>query len=128
VPQLPRGELVLESPPELAEPIPRGFGQLLMMLPMVAGGAAMAIMYSNRGGGTLTYVVGALFGVSMLGMAATSIGTSHGTTRGEVDAKRREYMRYLAQARRQVRKAATQQRTALLWRHRAPTTLCSFKL
>ncbi len=125
VPPLPRGELVLESPPELAEPLPRGIGQLLMLLPMIAGGAAMAIMYSNRGGGVMTYVVGGLFGVSMLGMAATSIGSSHGTKKAEVDAKRREYLRYLAQARRQVRQAASQQRTALLWRHPPPTTLWS---
>jgi len=125
VPPLPRGELVLESPPELAEPLARSAAQFLMLLPMIAGGAAMAIMYSNRGGGVLTYVVGGLFGVSMLGMAAMSFGSSHGSRRAEVDAKRREYMRYLAQSRRQARKAAGQQRAALLWRHPPPGTLWS---
>ena len=124
-PPLPRGELVLESPPELAEPIPRSLGQLLLLLPMFAGGAAMAIMYANRGGGALTYVVGGLFGVSMIGMAAMSFGASQGAHKGEVDAKRREYLRYLAQSRRQVRRAAEQQRTALLWRHPSSTMLWS---
>jgi S-DNA-T family DNA segregation ATPase FtsK/SpoIIIE len=116
---------VLESPPELAEPLARNMAQLLMLLPMLAGGAAMAVMYSNRGGGVLTYVVGGLFGVSMLGMFATSFGSHQGTRRAEVDAKRREYMRYLAQSRRQARKAAAQQRAALLWRHPPPVRLWS---
>jgi S-DNA-T family DNA segregation ATPase FtsK/SpoIIIE len=125
VPPLPRGELTLESPPELAEALPRGASQYLMLLPMVAGGAAMAIMYSNRGGGVLTYVVGALFGVSMLGMFVTSFGASQGSKRAEVDARRRDYLRYLAQSRRQVHKAAAQQHEALQWRHPPPETLWS---
>ena len=88
VPALPRGELVLESPPELAEPLPRNMAQLLMLLPMLAGGAAMAIMYANRGGGVLTYVVGGLFALSMVGMFAMTLSSSHGSKRAEVDAKR----------------------------------------
>ncbi|GIF73787.1 type VII secretion protein EccC [Asanoa siamensis] len=122
-PALPRGELTLEPPPELSDPLPRSPLQLLMIVPMVAGVAAMAILYSGRGGGTLTYVVGGLFGLSMLGMAMTSMGGSGQNTRAEVDAQRRDYLRYLAQARRQARGAAAQQRTALLWRHPAPTAL-----
>jgi len=70
-------------------------------------------------------VVGGLFGVSMLGMAAMSLGGNQGSKKAEVDAKRREYLRYLSQARRQARKAADQQRAALLWRHPPPSTLWS---
>ncbi|WP_422770044.1 type VII secretion protein EccCa [Plantactinospora sp. WMMC1484] len=125
-PPLPRGELVLEPPPELSDPLPRSPLQMLMLVPMVAGVAAMAILYSGRGGGVLTYVVGGLFGLSMLGMAATTMGGGgHGNSRAEVDAQRRDYLRYLTQARRKARNAAAQQRTALLWRHPAPTTLWS---
>ena len=109
-PRMPRGELVLESPPELAEPLPRSMAQLLMILPMVAGGGAMAFMYAGGGrGGMLTYVVGGLFAVSMLGMASAR-WVQHGGSRAETDAQRRDYMRYLAQSRRQVRRAAAQQR------------------
>ncbi|MGX7672130.1 type VII secretion protein EccCa [Plantactinospora sp. DSM 117369] len=124
-PPLPRGELALESPPELSEPLPRSLLQVMMLVPMVAGVAAMAILYSGRGGGVLTYVVGGLFGLSMLGMAATSMGGGHGNSRAEVDAQRRDYLRYLTQARRKARNAAAQQRTALLWRHPAPSALWS---
>jgi DNA segregation ATPase FtsK/SpoIIIE, S-DNA-T family len=129
-PPLPRGELALEAPPELADPLSRGFLPLLMMLPMVAGVAAMAILYSGRstgsgGSNVLTYVVGGLFGLSMLGMAVGSFGMGQGNRRAEVDAQRRDYMRYLAQVRRQARRAATQQRTALMWRHPDPAALWS---
>ena len=50
-PELPRGEVLLESPPELPESISRGFGAALTYLPMAAGGGAMALMFVGRGGG-----------------------------------------------------------------------------
>lgn len=123
-PQLPRGELLLESPPELAEELPRGIGQLLMILPMLCGAGAMAFLYAGRGGGTMTWVAGGLFGVSMVGMAIGSL-SGGGDKKTEMDAERRDYMRYLAQVRRQARRAAAQQRAALLWRHPDPTALWS---
>jgi DNA segregation ATPase FtsK/SpoIIIE, S-DNA-T family len=53
-PQMPRGELVLESPPPLPTALPKGMGQLLMILPMLLGAGAMAFMYAGRGGGMVT--------------------------------------------------------------------------
>ncbi|MDT5025040.1 MAG: segregation ATPase FtsK/SpoIIIE, family, partial [Micromonosporaceae bacterium] len=123
-PQLPRGELLLESPPELAEELPRGIGQLLMVLPMLCGVGAMAFLYAGRGGGAMTWVAGGLFGVSMLGMAVGSMG-GRGEKKAELDAERRDYMRYLAQVRRQARRAAAQQRAALTWQHPEPDALWS---
>ncbi|MEV6344879.1 type VII secretion protein EccCa [Actinoplanes sp. NPDC051851] len=124
-PQLPRGELLLESPPELPEQLPRSVGQMLMILPMVCGVGAMAFLYAGRGGGTITYVAGALFGVSMLGMAVSTMGQGGGNKKAELDAERRDYMRYLSQVRRQARRAAAQQRSALVWRHPEPDALWS---
>src|SRR5690606_40345706 len=66
-----------------------------------------------------------LFGVSMLGMAVMSFGANQGSRKGELDAKRREYLRYLDQSRKQAHKAHAQQRAALLWRHPAPDSLWS---
>ncbi|MDT4995711.1 MAG: segregation ATPase FtsK/SpoIIIE, family [Actinoplanes sp.] len=122
-PQLPRGELVLESPPELAEQLPRGIGQMLMILPMLCGVGAMAFLYAGRGGGAMTMVAGGLFGVSMLGMAVGSMG--RGNDKAELDGERRDYMRFLSQVRRQARRAAAQQRATLQWRHPAPAELWS---
>ncbi|WP_431891850.1 type VII secretion protein EccCa [Micromonospora haikouensis] len=123
-PALPRGEVLLESPPELPEPTPRGMGQLLMILPMVCGVGAMAFLYAGRGGGMMTYVAGGLFGVSMLGMAIGSL-SSGGNDKAELNAERRDYMRYLAQMRKRTRRAAEQQRAAMTWRHPEPDALWS---
>jgi len=122
-PPLPRGELMLESPPELPEQLPRGIGQMLMFLPMLAGVGAMAFMYSGGQNNTRMMVTGALFGVSMLGMAVTQFTQGGGEKKHELDAERRDYMRYLAQVRKQARRAASQQRAAVLWRHPAPDAL-----
>ncbi|MEH1057295.1 type VII secretion protein EccCa [Micromonospora sp. CPCC 206171] len=123
-PALPRGEVLLESPPELPEQTPRGMGQLLMILPMVCGVGAMAFLYAGRGGGMMTYVAGGLFGVSMLGMAIGSLGNG-GNDKAELNAERRDYMRYLAQMRKRTRRAAEQQRAAMTWRHPEPDALWS---
>lgn len=122
-PQMPRGELLLESPPELPEQLPRGFGQLLMILPMVCGVGAMALLYAGRTAGIVTWVAGGLFGVSMLGMAVGSMSVGGGNKKAEVDAERRDYMRYLSQVRKRARRAAAQQRAALTWRHPDPDVL-----
>ncbi|GIJ49689.1 type VII secretion protein EccC [Virgisporangium aliadipatigenens] len=121
---MPRGEVLLESPPELPEELPRGFGQVLMILPMVCGVGAMAFLYAGRSGGAMTWIAGGLFGVSMLGMAVGTMGGGE-NKKAEVDAERRDYMRYLAQVRRRVRRAADQQRSATLWLHPAPDALWS---
>ncbi|MFI7577685.1 type VII secretion protein EccCa [Micromonospora sp. NPDC049497] len=123
-PALPRGELLLESPPELPEPTPRGMGQLLMILPMVCGVGAMAFLYAGRGGGMMTYVAGGLFGVSMLGMAVGTLFNGN-NDKAELNADRRDYMRYLAQMRKRTRRAAEQQRAAMAWRHPEPDALWS---
>ena len=85
-PPLPRGEILLESPPELPEQMPKGIGPLLMMLPMLAGVGAMAFMYSGGQNNTRMMVTGALFGVSMLGMAIGQFSSGGGEKRAELDA------------------------------------------
>ncbi|MFC0029203.1 type VII secretion protein EccCa [Micromonospora chaiyaphumensis] len=123
-PALPRGEVLLESPPELPEPQAKGMGQVLMILPMLCGVGAMAFLYAGRGGGMMTYVAGGLFGVSMLGMAVGTLGNG-GNDKAELNAQRRDYMRYLAQMRKRTRRAAEQQRSAMTWRHPEPDALWS---
>ncbi len=122
-PAMPEGELLLEPPPALPEQLPRGIGQLLMMLPMLAGVGAMAFLYAGHGSGPVTYVAGGLFGVSMLGMAVGQFATGGAEAKAELNADRRDYMRYLGQSRKRVRRAAEQQRAAQLWRHPDPDSL-----
>ncbi|HEU5156886.1 MAG TPA: type VII secretion protein EccCa [Streptosporangiaceae bacterium] len=125
-PQLPRGEILLESPPEIPEIISGGFGQTLMYLPMVAGGAAMGLMFMGNGGGNpIMYVASGMFGLSMVGMMFSQMGRTSGERKQRLNGQRRDYYRYLAQVRKRVRRAAEQQREALEWNSPDPTSLWS---
>ncbi|WP_203823597.1 type VII secretion protein EccCa [Actinoplanes palleronii] len=124
-PQMPRGELLLESPPEIPEALPRSMGQMLMVLPMICGVGAMAFLYAGKGGGTMMWVAGGLMGVSMLGMAVGTMGGGNNDSKAELNAERRDYMRYLAQMRKRARRAAAQQRSATTWKHPEPDALWS---
>lgn len=127
-PPMPRGDLLLESPPELPPPAAKQtFGALLRFLPMIAGGLAMGLMYSGMltNGGKMgpAAIAGGLMGVSMVGMMISQMGRGNNDESQELDASRRDYFRYLGQTRRQVRKTAADQRKAVTWRHPAPDTL-----
>ena len=92
---------------------------------MLGGSVAMAMMM-GRGGGTYSYVVGAMFGVSSLAMLATSWGSASGSPKkAEMMAARREYLRHLAGLRRRVRDTAARQRAGLFYRHPDPGPLWS---
>ncbi|HSV66255.1 MAG TPA: type VII secretion protein EccCa [Mycobacteriales bacterium] len=124
-PEPPRGEVLLESPPELPESVSGGMGAALTYLPMAAGGGAMVLMFAGRGGGALQYVTGIMFAVSMLGMFGGQLGRGTSEKKRKLNADRRDYARYLSQVRRRVRRAARQQREALLWRNPDPDALWS---
>jgi S-DNA-T family DNA segregation ATPase FtsK/SpoIIIE len=122
---MPRGEILLESPPELPELVPQGFQQVLMYLPMLAGGGAMVFMVAGRGGGAMQYAAGGMFAVSMFGMMLGQIGRNSGERKVKLNNERRDYLRYLSQVRAKVRKAAKQQREALEWGSPHPGSLWS---
>jgi S-DNA-T family DNA segregation ATPase FtsK/SpoIIIE len=125
-PQLPRGEILLESPPEIPEIISGGFSQMLMYLPMVAGGAAMGLMFMGSGGGNpIMYVASGMFALSMVGMMFGQMGRTSGERKQRLNGQRRDYYRYLAQVRKKVRRAAEQQREALEWNSPDPGSLWS---
>lgn len=127
-PREPRGEIVLESPPELPETVAGGgAGQALMMLPMMAGAGGMGLMMVARGGGggsnPIMIVAMGMMGVAFGGMMLGSMGRQSGEKRRKLDGDRRDYQRYLVQVRRRVRKVVEQQRSAALWHHPEPRSL-----
>jgi len=124
-PEMPRGEVLLESPPELPEVTTEGFRNVLTFLPMAAGSGAMAFMFLGPGGNTLQMVAGGMMGLSMFGMMFSQIGQRSGERKSKLNAERRDYLRYLGQVRAKVRKAAAQQREALEWYNPAPDRLWS---
>ncbi len=124
-PEIPTGELPVEAPPEIPPVTGGRWQQLLMVLPMLGGTVAMAMMF-GRGGGAYSYVVGGMFGLSSLAMLVTSWGSASGTPKkSEMMAARREYLRHLKGLRRRVRETAGRQRAGLYYRHPDPGRLWS---
>ncbi len=124
-PDYPSGEVVLEAPPELPGAEGHRWQQMLMMLPMLAGSVAMALMYTSYRTGPLMYVTGGLFGLSAVGMLGSQVLFSGGQAKQAMRTARREYMRYLAQQRAKVRRTIQRQRTGLHYRYPDPDTLWS---
>jgi S-DNA-T family DNA segregation ATPase FtsK/SpoIIIE len=124
-PQEPRGEIVLESPPDLPETqVGGGAGAILTVLPMVAGAGGMALMMTVRTNGSpVLYIAAGMIALSFGTMALGNVGRQAGEKRRKLDGDRRDYQRYLVQVRRKVRKAAEQQRKAALWHHPDPASL-----
>jgi DNA segregation ATPase FtsK/SpoIIIE, S-DNA-T family len=124
-PEYPSGELILQPPPEVTQPTGRGWGMALMVLPMLSGSAAMALMYSRYGGGgTIAWVTGGLFGLSSIGMLAMLFSQQGGgQKKSEMVKARRDYMRHLSQQRARAQKTIHQQRKASFYRHPDPDSL-----
>ncbi|WP_422744132.1 type VII secretion protein EccCa [Micromonospora sp. WMMD754] len=122
-PEIPVGELPVEAPPEIPVATGGRWQQALMVLPMLGGTVAMAMMF-GRGGGAYSYAVGGMFGLSSLAMLVTTWGSA-GPKKSELMAARREYLRHLATLRRRVRETAGAQRAGLSYRHPEPGRLWS---
>ncbi|GIF04488.1 type VII secretion protein EccCa [Actinoplanes siamensis] len=125
-PVMPSGEVLLDPPPEIPPPGGKGWTRMLMVLPMGAGAAAMGLMMGVQRGGPLTYVAGAMYGVSVLGMIAMMATNTSGPGKREMIESRRQYLRHLSQLRAQLRNTIRQQREALYYRNPDPATLWTF--
>ena len=122
-PEIPTGELAVDAPPEIPPPAGGRWQQLLQVAPMLVGTVATALLFSN-GGGASSYLIGGVFGLSTLGMLATS-WSGTGPKKSEMMQARREYLRHLATLRKRVRETAERQRTGLFYRHPDPDRLWS---
>jgi S-DNA-T family DNA segregation ATPase FtsK/SpoIIIE len=125
-PVMPSGEVPLDPPPEIPPPQGKGWSRMLMILPMGAGAAAMGLMMGAQRGGPITYVAGAMYGVSILGMFAMMLTNTSGPGKREMIEARRQYLRHLSQLRAQVRDTIRRQREALYYRNPDPETLWTF--
>jgi S-DNA-T family DNA segregation ATPase FtsK/SpoIIIE len=123
---MPSGEVPLDPPPEIPPPQGKGWSRMLMILPMGAGAAAMGLMMGAQRGGPITYVAGAMYGVSILGMFAMMLTNTSGPGKREMIEARRQYLRRLSQLRAQVRDTIRRQREALYYRNPDPGTLWTF--
>ncbi|MFE2284729.1 type VII secretion protein EccCa [Streptomyces sp. NPDC059443] len=121
-PEVPSDELRLESPPEL----PRGQqeGVLMQLLPMLGMGSS-AVFFFMPGAAPVMRIMGVLMMVSTVGMLVAQLVRHRRGTQGQMADTRRDYLKYLAQTRRQVRRTARAQRDAQLYLHPSPEQLWS---
>jgi S-DNA-T family DNA segregation ATPase FtsK/SpoIIIE len=122
---MPEGEIQLQEPPGLPEQ-QSGMSNLMTMLPMALSSLAMVFMFMRSGsgsGGTMTYVGIGLMMAASGGMLVSGLMRGSHDRKRQVRSERRDYLRYLSQMRRQVRRTIEQQRLALAWRHPGPEEL-----
>jgi len=124
-PPLPEGQVELAEPPVLGEPATADLGSMLGMMPMALGMGTMALMFSAAKGSTTTYMMSGMMGGSMVFMGLGQVGRSGLDRKRRMRAERRDYLRYLAQLRRQALEAAEAQRAAVGWDHPDPAALWS---
>ncbi|WP_371521968.1 type VII secretion protein EccCa [Kitasatospora sp. NBC_01300] len=125
-PAMPDGEIQLQEPPVLPE-AQSGMSSMIAMAPMALSSLSMVFIFlrPGDGGGIMTYVAMGMMGLSAVGMLVTQLIRSSSDRKRELRAERRDYLRYLAQVRRQVRAHISRQQEALAWRHPAPDVLAS---
>ncbi|MEV0055436.1 type VII secretion protein EccCa [Saccharopolyspora shandongensis] len=126
-PPMPSGELNLQEPPELPE-VQSGFSGMITYLPMALSSLAMVMIFLRPGmggGGTIMYFAMGMMVLAALGMLAANFLRASSERKRQMSGSRRDYLRYLGQVRRQVRKTVVAQRRAQTWRHPEPTAVWS---
>ncbi|WDZ83738.1 type VII secretion protein EccCa [Micromonospora cathayae] len=124
-PDAPDGEVELQEPPLMAEEAPLDFRSFVMIVPMGLGMGAMMAMFGLYNRSPVLYVMGGAMAVGMLLMGLVQIGRAAADRKRQMRGERRDFLRYIAQLRRQARAAAEQQRQAVIWDHPQPAWLWS---
>ena len=121
-PTVPDEPVELVSPPEL----PRQGGEdwLMSILPMLGMGGS-AVFFFSPGAAAPMKIMGGLMIVSTVGMVLAQIVRARKGGSTAMADERRDYLKYLQQTRRQVRRTAESQRGALLFLNPAPDQLWS---
>ncbi|WHT16849.1 type VII secretion protein EccCa [Crossiella sp. CA-258035] len=122
-PPLPRGELELQEPPALPEAQAADISMAMTYLPMALGSGATVLLFANPGAGPVTYIASGLMAVSTIGMLVMQLGRAAGDRKRKLKGERRDYLRYLSQVRKQVRRAILEHRVALTYDHPDPARL-----
>ncbi|MBF6052384.1 secretion protein EccC [Streptomyces eurocidicus] len=121
-PEVPGEEIRLEAPPEL----PRG-GQdsVLMQLLPTLGMASSMVYFFMPGAAPMMKIMGVMMMCSTLGMTIAMVVRHRQGSQGQTADMRRDYLKYLAQTRRTVRRTAKAQRDAQFYLHPSPDQLWS---
>ncbi|HEX5565422.1 MAG TPA: type VII secretion protein EccCa [Streptomyces sp.] len=119
-PSVPSEDLRLEPPPEL----PRGQqeGVLFQLLPMLGMGGSVVFFFMPNAHPFMR-IMGVVMVASTIAMLIATLIRYRRGTQGEMAQTRRDYLKYLAQTRRKVRKTAHRQRDAQFYLHPSPDQL-----
>ncbi len=109
-PEVPRGQIVLDPPPELPDTGGGGMTQALVYLPMAAMAAGTAVMVAGGHAGATGYLGAGVAGAGMAGMMAGQFARGHSDRKLKLGRLRRDYLRYLSGVRVRARTAARLQR------------------
>lgn len=124
-PANPDGEVELQEPPLMAEEAPLDFRSFAMIVPMGLGMGAMMAMFGLYNRAPIMYVMGGAMAAGMLLMGVIQIGRNAAERKRQMRGERRDFLRYIAQLRRQARKAAEDQRQVAVWNNPQPEWLWS---
>ncbi|NEC68514.1 type VII secretion protein EccCa [Streptomyces sp. SID9727] len=115
-------ELRVEPPPEL----PRGQqeGMAMQLLPMLGMGSSV-VFFFMPGSHPFMKIMGVMMLLSTAAMAIAQVVRHRKGTQGQSAEGRRDYLKYLAQTRRKVRRTARAQREAQFYLHPDPDQLWS---
>ncbi|MGK5530036.1 type VII secretion protein EccCa [Streptomyces sp. URMC 129] len=118
--KLPDEAVALLPPPEL----PKGQqeGVLMQIMPMLGMGSSV-VFFFMPGAHPFMRIMGMLMMVSTAAMLVAMIVRVRRGTQGQMAQMRRDYLKYLARTRQEVRETAREQRDTQLYLHPAPEQL-----
>ncbi|HEY0537491.1 MAG TPA: type VII secretion protein EccCa [Actinoallomurus sp.] len=124
-PEMPSGELSLQEPPVLPEAPTGNLGIMLMYLPMAIGSSVTILIFVSPSKPGLGLLAAGLMALTSMTMVFGQVGRTTSERKRRMRGERRDYLRYLAQKRKEVRAVAVAQREALAWQHPDPAGLWS---
>src|SRR5262249_22776366 len=123
-PPVDKGEFPLQEPPGLPETTASNLSNMLMYLPMMVGSAAMMMFFVQPGQNPIMlYVAAGIMGIVLVVMGGAMLMRSGTDRKLKLKAERRDYLRYLGQVRKQVRRSVDRQRESALFTHPDPARL-----
>ncbi|HEV8557094.1 MAG TPA: type VII secretion protein EccCa [Actinophytocola sp.] len=128
-PKVENGEFPMQEPPGLPEAQGGQLSSMFMYLPMAASSAMMMLVFIQPGQNRiLMYAASGMMAVSMLAMGLVQLTQVAGQRKQKLKGERRDYLRYLGQVRKVVRKAVDKQRESVLFTHPDPAKLWALAL
>ncbi len=123
-PPIDNDEFPIQEPPGLPETTGGQWSNVLMYLPMMLGSAAMMMFYIQPGQNRIMlYLASGMMAASMGFMGFAMVMRASTERKHRLKGERRDYLRYLGQARKQVRRSVDRQRESVLFTHPDPARL-----